>query len=89
MLENNAKRAKLPKYFWRTNSWDEVLSKQLEKYICHLCGYQRSSVNEVRYKMFHSKHMNINHSKVVDLLLLPPCQQVLNLHSLRANCIAK
>ena len=71
------------------DSWDinEGLSKQLEKYVCHLYGYKCSSVNEVSYKMFNSKH--INHCKVVDLSLLPPCQQVLNLHSLRANLIAK
>jgi hypothetical protein len=58
----------------------------LEEYVCNLYGVKSRNVNEVRFKLFHQKYSRCN--KIMDLSVLPPCRQVLFLHSSRANTVA-
>ena len=69
--------------------WDlmPAIYEALEEYACHLYGSKKRKVNEVRHQMFRRKYDNEN--KIVDLSSLPPCQSVLNLHTSRANFVAK
>jgi hypothetical protein len=67
-----------------------VLSKDLflglQELVCFLYGQKMKSVNEARWSMFHSKYIREN--KITDLSVLPPCESVLKLHTMRANTIA-
>ena len=61
--------------------------KELESFVCKLCGYKKlSPVNEVRKCMFKSKYDK--GKKSLDLCMLPPCQENLKLHMRRANYVA-
>ena len=60
--------------------------EKLEEFVCTLYGLKGTEVDAVRYQIFIKKHTT--QTKVVDLSLLPPCKQVLRLHSARANAIA-
>ena len=64
----------------------EELFKQLEEFVCYLCGMRINSVNEVRWRLFEKKHKREN--KIADLSSLPPCQEVLRYHCQRANYVA-
>ena len=58
---------------------DNELAADLEKFVCRLYGHKLSSVNELRYKMYCSKNGKIESE------MLPPCQNALKQHMLRAN----
>ena len=60
--------------------------EKLEECVCTLYGLKGTEVDAVRYQIFMKKYAT--QKKVVDLSLLPPCKQVLRLHSARANAIA-
>lgn len=60
----------------------------LERFVCKIFGRkQQHSVNEARKDIFWEKLEK--DGKVIDLSLLPPCQTSLELHSKRANFVAK
>ena len=58
----------------------------LERFVCALYGDQRTSVNELRNKIFLQNFER--EKKIIDLSLLPPCQANLKLHTMRANYVA-
>ena len=60
--------------------------EKLEEFVCTLYGLKGTEVDAVRYQIFMKEYAT--QIKVVDLSLLPPCKQVLRLHSARANAIA-
>ena len=62
--------------------------KELESFLCKVYEYKNlSSVNEVRKCMFTSKHDK--GTKSIDLCMLPPCLENLNLHMRKANYLAR
>ena len=60
--------------------------EELEEYASFLYGTKKR-VNKTRYMMFESKLSKQN--KIMDMALLPPCQETLKLHILRSNFIAR
>ena len=53
----------------------------LEEFICLLYGSRRvKKVDDLRHQLFQKTYQQKN--KIIDLSLLPPCQQTLRLHSL-------
>ena len=58
----------------------------LEQFVCYLYDYKSKSIDVVRFKILDKKYVCQN--KVMDIYSLPPCKQVLFLHSSRANSIA-
>ena len=62
-------------------SWklDHELAADIEKFVCKLYGHKVSSVNELRYKLYCSKNWKIKSE------VLPPCENPLKQHLLRAN----
>ena len=71
------------------NSWGliEETINSFEEYICHLYRKKSTSVSKVRFEKFQATYKVQN--KIPDLLILPPCKQLLVLHLKRANYIAK
>lgn len=65
----------------------EELESDLEEYVALLYSIKGKSVNEARYTIFDRKFTKQN--KIIDMSLLPPCQQTLKLHILRSNFIAR
>ena len=65
----------------------DKLFSHLEEFICTLYGYKVKNVNEVRWLKSRDNHIKQN--KVIDMSALPPCKETLNLHSVRANYVAK
>ena len=64
----------------------EETRSQLERFVCLLYGGKScTSVNEMRSNIFRQRFSS---GKVMDLTLLPPCQDNLNLHIDRACYIA-
>ena len=59
---------------------------KFEEFVCKLYGFIETNINVVRHKMFTKKHTM--QKKIVNLSSLPPCRQVLRLHTLRANSVA-
>ena len=53
----------------------------IEEYVCLL-----RDVDNARYQLF--KRKNESYNKIIDLALLPPCQNLLKLHSKRAKFVA-
>ena len=72
----------------RRNGLCKELNKEIEQFTCAIYGYIRSrSVDQIRKKIFVRKFKQ--EGKTIDLSLLPPCTSNLNLHTKRANCIAR
>ena len=75
----------------QNESMSDALHLKLEKFVCHLYGKPRyNSTNKLRYDIVRQKYLlkgqNLLSSvKGLDISLLPPCQQALKMHSLRAN----
>ena len=65
----------------------EKLSEELQEYVSLLYGVKGESVNEARYDIFDRTFSK--EKKITDISLLPPCQQTLELHILRACFIAR
>ena len=67
------------------NSWglSEETVNSFEEYICHLYGKKSTSVSKVRFEKFQTTCKVQN--KIPDLLIVPPCKQLLVLHLKRAN----
>ena len=62
--------------------------RSLEEFVCLLYGSRRvKKVDDPRHHLFQNTYQQKN--KIIDLSLLPPCQQTLGLHSLRCNFVAK
>ena len=76
-------------FFQLGAEWDlsDFLFDELEEYVCSLYGYGEKNINKVRWLLFQKKHAKEN--KVIDLSALPPCRNVLRIHSERANFVAK
>ena len=74
---------------------EEIVSErcllQLEKFVCHLYGKpNHTSVNKLRYDLVRQKyHLKgkcpLSSIQGLDISLLPPCQQALRMHIMRAN----
>ena len=76
-------------YFSSLGSMESVSEDQfqtLEKYVYLLYGNKLRNVDNARNHL--SKRKNEQYNKFIDLALLPPCQNVLRLHSKRANFVA-
>ena len=58
----------------------------LEEFICYLYGHKCKEINTVRYNKFKDTYEKKN--KILDLSLLPACQQTLRLHFKRSNYVA-
>ena len=64
---------------------------RLEKFVCHLYGKPTyTSANRLRYDIVRQKYLMTGKTLLssihgLDISLLPPCQQALKMHSLRAN----
>ena len=58
----------------------------LQEFVSMLYGTKLKSVNEARYAIFEKKRQKEN--KIIDMAALPPCENVLHLHSKRANAVA-
>ena len=68
--------------------FQEDTLKELESFLCKPYEYKKlSSVNELRKCMFTSKHDK--GTKSIDLCMLPPCLENLNLHMRKANYLAR
>ena len=66
----------------------EDIMGSLEEFVCLLYGSRRvKKVDDLRHKLFQKTYQQKN--KIIDLSLLPPCQQTFRLHSLRCNFVAK
>ena len=66
----------------------EDIMRSLEEFVCLLYGSRRAEkVDDLRHQLFQKIYQRKN--KIIDLSLLPPCQQTLRLHSLRCNFVAK
>ena len=70
----------------------DILFASLEKFVCSLYGYsQHSNINKVRSQLFHSRYGSRLPKALsataggIDLSLLPPCRDSLQLHCLRAS----
>ena len=62
--------------------------RSLEEFVCLLYGSRRvKKFNDLRHQLFQKTYQQKN--KIIDLSLLPPCQQTLRLHSLRCNFVVK
>ena len=71
-------------------SWtpSNELQSKLEEFVCVLFGNRRiKKINEVRYLLYKAKFEK--KEKVIDLSLLPPCWDSLQLHTFRANYVAR
>ena len=72
-----------------TLSQDMLL--QLERFVCHLYGKPtHSNVNKLRFDLVTQKYFLKGQSPLscvhgLDISLLPPCQQALRMHIMRAN----
>ena len=72
----------------RRNGLCKELNKEIDKFICAIYGYTRlRSVDQVRKEIFVRKFEQ--EGKTTDLSLLPPYALNLNLHTKRANYIAR
>ena len=73
------------------NTWNpsEELQSELEEFVCLLFGGNRrmKKINDLRHYLYKKKFEN--KEKVIDLSLLPPCFQSLQLHIYRTNYIAR
>ena len=58
-----------------------MVTEELEEYVSLLYGAKKKRVNEARYMIFDNKLSKQN--KIMDMALLPPCQQTLKFHILR------
>ena len=58
----------------------------LQEFVSVLYGRKLKSVNEACYAIFEKKRQKEN--KIIDMAALPPCENVLHLHSKRANAVA-
>ena len=66
---------------------DDAVAEIIEKYVCALYGRVKlQSVNEARASIFWDKYNK--DKKIVDLCMLPPCKNNLQLHIIRANYVA-
>ena len=65
----------------------ETTFNVLEEYVCMLYRQNTKDVNAARSKMFLKKYSST--SKIINLVLLPPCRSVLYLHAQRENYVAK
>ena len=70
-------------------SWEitQELVEVLAEFLCKMYGFNCTSVNKVRSKMF-TKRLK-QEKRPPDLLLLPPCQSVLKYHMQRAVYVTK
>ena len=78
-----------------TASINAVQLPPLEQFVCAVYGRPLcSNVNEVRYKLFQARYdVNCNNNSIsvpngVDLCLIPPCRNSLEVHIMRSNYVA-
>ena len=89
MLEQVEKDPKFVQCFSALGSMETLSEDQfqtIEEYVCLLYGSKLRNVDIARYQLFKCK--NESYNKFIDLALLSPCQNVLKLHSERANFVA-
>ena len=62
--------------------------RSLEEFVCLLYGSRGvKKIDDLRHQLFQKTYQQNN--KIIDLSLLPPCEQTLRLHSLRCTFVAK
>ena len=65
---------------WKWDRDGDSLINWLNRFVCHMYGWKgKDSVNNIRYWMYCQSGAKIASEK------LPPCEDVLQLHILRAN----
>ena len=87
-LRNNAKF--LQCFIQLGEDWipSEELLQSLEQFVCRLFRSRRvEDVNALRYYLFQKTYQQTE--KIIDLALLPSCQQALRLHCLCCSYVAK
>ena len=78
LCRKNEEASRTMKMLGRTFNADEALLGQCEKVVCCLYGYPgMAKVNKCRYQMFASKQKQSH--------CLPPCEDALKQHTMRAN----
>ena len=66
---------------------ESIMFDSLEEFVCLMYGSTcHKKVNSLRLQMFQTKYEKNN--TIIDLSLLPPCRNVLELHILRATYVA-